>query len=280
MSLTARKERLPSGRSNLNSARLPQLSPSTSRIDNYNQDATGEFGLNASNVSLSATLYQKRKQKLIEDKTKVNDLRSSALGGYNEFSVPRVSSKAPLRTVFLDPEVNNFPKSKTRTELLERIKKSSRPDISYDIDGDGFVSQEDFKLSKIYDIDSNGILESEEVNLGQEMRARLRSLQIARKKQEILECLTLPPMARSLIQHNFYTNKLDASAWNDFDAIPRSASDFGIDNHGGSRKRLLFSRTLHDRANSQELLEVAYLKSKVHDNRRTNQITDVAYENN
>lgn len=68
-------------------------------------------------------------------------------------------------------------------------------------------------------------------------------------------------------------------AWNDFDAIPRSASNFGVDNHGGSRKRLLFSRTLQDCVVSQELLDKAYANQKVYNNRRTNQITDVSYEN-
>ena len=32
------------------------------------------------------------------------------------------------------------------------------------------------------------------------------------------------------------------TAWNDFDAIPRAASNYGPNDHGGSRKRLLFSR--------------------------------------
>ena len=31
-------------------------------------------------------------------------------------------------------------------------------------------------------------------------------------------------------------------AWNDFDAIPRSCSKYGLMDHGGSRKRLMFSR--------------------------------------
>lgn len=68
----------------------------------------------------------------------------------------------------------------------------------------------------------------------------------------------------TLLKHNFYTNKFDQTgkfdnfsyyfkhclffvsfafvAWNDFDAIPRSASIYGLSDHGGSRKRLMFSR--------------------------------------
>jgi hypothetical protein len=221
----------------------------------------------------------KKKLDILAEKAKVNDTRSKALGSYNEFSVPRVSKNVPLRTVFLDEDVNNFPKSKTRSELIQRIKHTGLPDLSFDIDGDGFVSQEDYKFSKTYDFDNNGILESEEAQIGLEMSASIRSMLMARKKKEILDCLALPPTASSLTQHNYYTNKFDPSAWNDFDAIPRSASDFGIDNHGGSRKRLMFSRTLEDRKQSQELLDKAYSKQKGYNNRRTNQITDVSYEN-
>lgn len=70
---------------------------------------------------------------LAEEKARRNDDKSKTLGVYNEYSVPRVSKNSPLRTVFLDPEVNNFPKSKTRSELMQRIKKNGLPDISYDI---------------------------------------------------------------------------------------------------------------------------------------------------
>ena len=56
----------------------------------------------------------------------------------------------------------------------------------------------------------------------------------------IKQCLTLKD--DTLIKHNFYTNKFDQTAWNDFDAIPRSSSIYGLSDHGGSRKRLMFSR--------------------------------------
>lgn len=39
----------------------------------------------------------------------------------------------PLRTVLLDPSVNNFPRSRTRTELMKRIKLSCEPHPSYDL---------------------------------------------------------------------------------------------------------------------------------------------------
>ena len=36
------------------------------------------------------------------------------------------------------------------------------PHISYDLDGDGIVSNRDFFLSKYFDTDKNGILDAEE----------------------------------------------------------------------------------------------------------------------
>lgn len=85
-----------------------------------------------------------------------------ALGEYNAFSRPKTSSVSkplflyqtfsfispynmkplhlyydtqtmPLRTVLLDPSVNNFPRSRTRTELMKRIKLSCEPHPSYDL---------------------------------------------------------------------------------------------------------------------------------------------------
>ncbi len=64
------------------------------------------------------------------------------------FSRPKSSSVLPLRTVLLDPSVNNFPRSKTRTELMKRIKLSAAPHPSYDSDMDGYVSQQDYRLAK------------------------------------------------------------------------------------------------------------------------------------
>ena len=46
----------------------------------------------------------------------------------------------------------------TRTKLLERRKKEKIPDISYDLDGDGFVGGRDYVLSKRYDVDGDGKL--------------------------------------------------------------------------------------------------------------------------
>ena len=46
----------------------------------------------------------------------------------------------------------------TRTKLLEKRKKEKIPDISYDLDGDGYVGGRDFVLAKRYDVDGDGKL--------------------------------------------------------------------------------------------------------------------------
>lgn len=73
-------------------------------------------------------------------------------------------------------------------------------------------------------------------------------------------------------------------AWNDFDAIPRSASTFGLTDHGGSRKRLLFSRREVQRNEVDSILSntMNNKTNKLFPNvnyRRVNMITDPAVEN-
>ena len=45
----------------------------------------------------------------------------------------------------------------TRTKLLELRKKENIPDISYDLDGDGYVGGRDYVLSKRFDVDGDGM---------------------------------------------------------------------------------------------------------------------------
>ena len=77
----------------------------------------------------------------------------------------------PLRSVLLDPAVNNFPRCKTASELHRRIKASGTPHPSYDLDGDGYVSQEDYRLAKRFDFDGNGVLDPDERKVGQRVLA-------------------------------------------------------------------------------------------------------------
>ena len=46
----------------------------------------------------------------------------------------------------------------TQTKLIERRKKERIPDISYDLDGDGYVGGRDYVLAKRYDVDGDGKL--------------------------------------------------------------------------------------------------------------------------
>lgn len=75
---------------------------------------------------------QHKEMKALAEKEREN---LGKLGEYNEYSRPKPSLDQPLRSVFLDPKVNNIPRSKTRSELMKRIKMTGNPHGSYDIDG-------------------------------------------------------------------------------------------------------------------------------------------------
>ena len=90
---------------------------------------------------------------------------------YNEFSRPRPSKDMPLRSVLLDPTVNNIPKSKTRSEFLHKVKYGADPHPSYDVDGDGWVSQEDYGIAKRFDLNGNGVLDPGEREIAKRILA-------------------------------------------------------------------------------------------------------------
>jgi len=50
----------------------------------------------------------------------------------------------------------------TRTKLLENRKLNKIPDISYDLDRDGFVGGKDYVLAKLFDLDGDGKLNEKE----------------------------------------------------------------------------------------------------------------------
>lgn len=59
--------------------------------------------------------------------------------------------------------LNQKPQSPmTQTKLFERRKKERIPDISYDLDKDGYVGEKDFVLAKRYDVDMDGKLNEQE----------------------------------------------------------------------------------------------------------------------
>ena len=50
----------------------------------------------------------------------------------------------------------------TRTELIDKRKKEKIPDISYDLDQDGYVGGRDFVIAKRFDVDNDGKLNEQE----------------------------------------------------------------------------------------------------------------------
>jgi hypothetical protein len=51
---------------------------------------------------------------------------------------------------------------RTRTVMLHERRMEKRPDISYDLDGDGLVNQKDLFLGKHFDRDNDGRLDTTE----------------------------------------------------------------------------------------------------------------------
>jgi Ca2+-binding EF-hand superfamily protein len=54
------------------------------------------------------------------------------------------------------------PQYKTRTELFDDRRRSNLPDPTFDVDGDGVVSQEDFRSSNKFDFNKDGELQEDE----------------------------------------------------------------------------------------------------------------------
>ena len=283
--------------------------------------SSGADSARSSSISINESLTRLRETKKREEFEKDQEAIRS-LGDYNAFSRPRPSIGQPLRSVFLDPSINNLPLSRTRSELMKRLRATSVPHPSYDIDGDGWVSQEDYRLAKRFDFDGNGVLDPEERQVAKTVLAdeffrrnadklyvygdkvaenshkqNVNSLahaysfersynslkQIERsvqatKSKEIRECMALND--DTLTKHNFFTNKFDTTAWNDYDAIPRAASTYGLTDHAGSRKRLMFSRREAARVIGENKMAIAESDKPKVNTRRSNMITNVSVENN
>jgi len=241
----------------------------------------------------------------------------------NAYSRPMMSKLAPLRSNLLDPGINNFPRSKHRSELQKKIKKINMPHISYDIDGDGYVSQEDYFLAKRFDLDGNGLLDPDEQEVGRYIMAQeffrnhrddvhlygpewnqpekknIESLATAQTFQKLLNklketekhyrdigsqgataCMTLSN--KGLTQHNYYVDKFDTTAWNDFGANPRKFDPFANDataSTHGSREKMYHLRKINARETCQMLLDQADAKKPKFSNRRISLMTNWQVEN-
>jgi hypothetical protein len=104
----------------------------------------------------------------------------------------------------------------TRTKLLERRKKERIPDISYDLDGDGFVGGRDYVLAKRYDVDGDGKLnEIERKNALEgikngvekeyvwnlESQGGKRAFRILQKRGKIIDAEDFIPLQESYPKH-------------------------------------------------------------------------------
>jgi len=94
--------------------------------------------------------------------------------GYGQHTVPARSKSVStaLRTGYLDDSINNQLKQRSREELLASRLKINEPHASYDIDGDGFISQGDYQLAKRFDVDGNGVIDKQEMDAGKRLIAK------------------------------------------------------------------------------------------------------------
>eukprot|EP01041_Mallomonas_annulata_P009847 gene9846-20482_t len=350
--MSSRRERLPSGRSNivstareeqrdnsLTSGRInndgPQtLSPhlNTSRkskpimVSPIKRDLpsmTASSQGQMDSYSSGSTILRERKDKQLAMKEAQYTRDKEMLGPYNAFSKPIPSTTHPLRSAFLDPEVNNISPSKSRTQLISRVRAACVPHPSYDVDGDGWVSQEDYRTAKKYDLDCDGILDLDERKITKEviieeflnennkgLRAlgalggRWKTIEDTLRSSELQRDLSLPQIVNALHQAKFalrmstrelmcpadydaagtrtqryFTDKMDCTAWNDYDTVPRFTSSYGLEDHGGSRRRLLFSRKQKATEGCQVKLETALSSKPRLDTRRHCLITNPSVEN-
>ena len=92
--------------------------------------------------------------------------------------------------------------------------------------------------------------------------------------QEMIEGMALAD--KRLLKYNFFCDKTDATAWNDFDAIPRKES-FTLPSNG-SQRQLLFSRKQKDLEDNKKVFGGKFTDAVRFG--RINMITDPSVENN
>lgn len=92
---------------------------------------------------------------------------------------------------------------------------------------------------------------------------------------EMVEGMTLAD--KRLLKYNFYCDKFDTTAWNDYEAIPR-AENFTLPTNG-SRKQMLFARKQADVDRNDQIFRASRPKTASHFG-RVNLITNPAVENN
>ena len=63
-----------------------------------------------------------------------------------------------LKDVHMPSEWQETPRYSTRSQMRHTRAMAMRPDPSYDVDGDGFVGQQDYTIAKRHDLASSGRL--------------------------------------------------------------------------------------------------------------------------
>lgn len=270
----------------------------------------GGVGVAIANRDVPEELAQLKRARGVDPATEVSELTSCAR--------PRASTLMPLKSMLLDKRVNTLVPSRTQSQLRAAMKKMDLPHASYDIDGDGYVSQEDLFLAKRFDVDGNGVLDEDEMLLGKSIMAeeffrahehdidaygagwgnrtqkenvdqlsRSKTFSKTLRQLKNLERAFITSgsdqMAASLVMAdqrpcmtNYYTNKMDATAWNDFGAQPREANYAKV-GHRGSRHKLENQRHIQERLYGQARLDAHEATKPKFSLARTNEITADAF---
>jgi len=327
--MSGRRERVLTGRTN--TGRYDEIRPLTSARSSFhspikpeaNFDSSFDSSTNVFRNSGSMQMMNSIKAKKLAEREADDHAELQTLGTYNSHSRPIISSIAPLRSVLLDPEVNNIPPSKMKSELSTKLKLACSPHRSFDVDGDGWVSQEDNKIAKRFDLSGDGVLDPDEQRLAKQLlvdefikdnESGLRAIRLlggrskklvdtliantAREEMNLPETIKVLNEAKFALKQStrelmgahdfdeagtktqrFYTNKLDCTAYNDYDKVPRHTSVFGLDSHGGSRRRMFFARHETAAEISKEGLERVYSAAPKLSAKRFCTITNPAVEN-
>lgn len=82
-----------------------------------------------------------------------------------------------------------------------------------------------------------------------------------------------------LVKNNFYADKMDVTAWNDFGAEPRAPDFVANGKHSGSRHAMFNLRKNIEREVCQQRLDAAEAKKPKYSTRRVALMTNVEIEN-
>ena len=174
----------------------------------------------------------------------------------------------------------------------------------FDLDNNGVLDPEERELTKEMLVEE--FLDKNDGGLRclGELGGKMKKLEQTLRSPDATKTLTLPQTTQVLNQarfmlkmstrelmsganedaagspeQRFFTNKLDSTAWNDFDAVPRCTSAYGLDGHGGSRRRMFFTRKQKLTEICQSQLERANSTQPAINVRRYCVLTNPAVEN-